>query len=265
MSSSLKRNLLTLGIIVCVIVFALSAYIVVSYISEGKKSEAEFEELRKLPEVKAEESADKYEDIAEKYRILLKRNADFVGWLRVYDTDIDYPVMQTPREQEYYLHRNFDKEYSRAGTLFAAAGGDIGRPSDVIIVYGHKMKNGSMFGKLSKVSDPDFYEGHRFIRFDTLNERRSYLIFCVYKTAVNTGEASEYRYYDRVDFEDEAAFDDFIAEAERRQYFDTGVRATYGDEILLLSTCEGAGDNGRLVAMAKRIPNEEAPEYPKQS
>jgi sortase B len=246
---------------VCAIVFAVSAYVIIDYLSKGHGAEQDVAELRHLPTGHAEGDPDTYANASERYRALFERNGDFVGWLRVRGMDIDYPVTQTPDDPEYYLHRNFEREYSRAGTLFASAIDDITKPSDVTIIYGHKMKNGSMFGTLSKLSDPDFYDEHRYLRFDTLSERRSYLIFAVCKTSVNTGEASEYRYYDYADFADEADFDGFIDEARRRQTFDAGVPVSYGDEIILLSTCEGEDDSGRLIVLGKRIPNEDAPKY----
>ncbi|MDR1953250.1 MAG: class B sortase [Clostridiales Family XIII bacterium] len=263
MSTGIKKHLLTLGIIVCGIIFILSAYVLISYLLEGRAAEADFDELRTITEGDGSEPADEYADMVGKYRELYARNSDFVGWLRVYGMDIDYPVMQTPGDPEYYLHRNFDKEYSKAGTFFASAITDIEKPSDVTIIYGHRMKNGSMFGKLPSLDESDFYKEHRYIRFDTLTERRSYEIFCVYRTLVDTGEASEYRYYDYTDFADEADFEYFISEAKQREYFDTGVDVSYGDEIILLSTCESVRENGRVVVMGKRIPDSEAPNFSK--
>ncbi|MDR2157327.1 MAG: class B sortase [Clostridiales Family XIII bacterium] len=262
MSNSVKKHFLTLCIVACGIVFAVSACVLVGYFWEDRRAEADFGVLRDISAGHADGSADDFTDVIGKYESLAAMNGDFVGWLRVYGMNIDYPVMQTRNDPEYYLHRNFEKEYSRAGTPFVSAVCDVAEPGDVTVVYGHKMKNGSMFGKLSDLIDPDFYGKHRYIRFDTPVERRSYLIFCVALTTVNTGEASEYRYYDYSNFKDEEDFNRFVAGARERQCFDAGVSVSYGDEILLLSTCEGAGENGRLIVLGKRIPNAEAPKYP---
>jgi sortase B len=96
-------------------------------------------------------------------------------------------------------------------------------------------------------------KSHQKVRFDTLSEERYYLIFSVFTESVNTGRASEFRYYDASGFADAKAFDDFIAQAKSKELYDTGEAAAYGDEILALSTCEYTHADGRLVILAKRF------------
>jgi sortase B len=190
------------------------------------------------------------------YLDLRNRNPDLVGWLRVFETNVDYPVMQRPGDgqdgEPYYLHRDFDRENSSAGTLFASDISDVDRPSDLIIIYGHMMKSGAMFGGLKEYTDADYMKKHQVMRFDTMEEERFYRVFCVFTEAVNTGKPDEFRYYDVSGFEDEEAFDDFVDSAKSRELYDTGETAEYGDEILALSTCEYTHTDGRLVLLAKR-------------
>jgi sortase B len=249
-----KRRLLIVLIIVSAAVFAVSAYMLISYYLDARESERAFDALR--PPEEANESASPDPDLFAKRRAhyldLYARNNDFVGWLKIFGTKIDYPVMQTPTERDYYLHRDFDKKYSAAGTLFASDISDIARPSDVVIIFGHMMKSGSMFGGLKAYTDRDYLESHRVVRFDTLEEERFYEIFLVFTEAVNTGKPGEFRYYDASDFADGQEFDDFLAKAKAKELYDTGETAVYGDEILALSTCEYTHEDGRLVLLAKR-------------
>jgi sortase B len=261
-SSRTKKNIWIVAMIVCLIVFAVSAYMLYDYFAEASKAEDDYQNLRdKTPPISDEETDD-YSDMAPFYKDLHEQNNDFSGWLRLYGTDISYPVMHTPKDEEYYLQRNFDKEYSRYGALFASARSDVDKPSGLVIIYGHDIKNGSMFGKLDAYTDPDYYDEHRYIRFDGLEERRSYEILLVTRTVVNTGESSEFRYYEYSDFANEADFDKFIKQAQKGADFDTGVTASFGDDLLLLSTCEDDSQNGRLLILAKAIPNSRAPKYP---
>ena len=261
-----KKAILNILIIVCILVLAYSAYRLISYYLAGQQAEKEYANLRYSPPssqaaVPQDDQGD-YPLRQQHYRELYEQNGDFIGWVKVYGMNVDYPVMQTPENQDYYLHRNFDKNYSSFGCVFASDGCDVDKPSDVVILYGHKMKNGSMFGKLSDLEKKDYYDEHQYIQFDTLKERHSYLIVCIFKTTVDTGSPNEFKYYDYVDFLDETDFNEFIGTAKEKQVFDTGETIKYGDKLILLSTCEYTRRNGRLIVIGKEIPNSEAPAFP---
>jgi sortase B len=256
-----RRSVLIILIIVCAAVFAVSAFMLIQYYWAAHEAERSFEQLRPPDDDVADgggESAEvgapsKYENRQAHYRDLYERNKDLVGWLRIPGTDVNYPVMQTPKERDYYLHRDFDKKPSAPGTLFASNISDIDKPSDVIIIFGHMMKSGAMFGGLKEYTSLDYLKEHQKVRFDTLAEERYYKIFSVFTEAVNTGKASEFKYYTASDFEDERDFDGFIEQAKSKELYDTGETAVYGDEILALSTCEYTHADGRLVILAKRF------------
>ena len=110
----------------------------------------------------------------EKYAVVYEQNSDFVGWISIERTNIDYPVMQTIDNPNYYLKHSFEKQYSDYGVPYVQENCDLGL-SDNCVIYGHHMNNGSMFADLCKYADEDFYRQHKTIRFDTLSD------FCEYE------------------------------------------------------------------------------------
>jgi len=185
------------------------------------------------------------------YESIYNMNADTVGWIRIDDTKINYPVMHTPDNRDYYLKRNFDRVSSDWGAIYIREECDINKPSDNITIYGHTMKDGSMFAALHNYLEKDYWQDHKLIYFDTLYEYHVYEIFAVFKTSANLGEG--FRYHMMVDAESEEAFNDFISECKRLSFYDTGITPVYGDKTICLSTCEYTLDNGRLVVCARRV------------
>ena len=173
-----------------------------------------------------------------------------VGWIFIEGTGVNYPVMQTRNNPNYYLKRNFNKEYSDLGVPYVQENCDLSA-SDNIIIYGHHIKGGKMFGSLDKFTSKNFYEKHKIIQFNTLNEQREYQIIAVFKTVAYS--ASGFRYYDFVNAEDEADFNAYVGRCKELALYDTGVTAKYGDGLLTLSTCKRFAENGRLVVVAKKI------------
>lgn len=190
-------------------------------------------------------------DILSQFSQLYEMNTDLVGWLEVPGTDINYPVMHTPEDFEYYLYRNFDKESNKAGCLFTQAEADVFAPSDNITIYGHHMRDGSMFGQLNRYTKSSFREENPYIYFDTLTEMHTYEVISVFLTTATKGEGFAYHRF--VDAADEKAFDEFVAACQDLSLYETGVTATYGDKLICLSTCEYTQKNGRLVVVAKQI------------
>lgn len=179
------------------------------------------------------------------------QNNDLVGWLTIPGTVVDYPVMQTPDEADYYLYRNFDKQDSKRGCLYTWPQSDLSKPSDNITIYGHHMRDGSMFGQLEKFRDPSFRTEHPYIFFDTLTELHTYEVMAVFLTTASVGQGFYYHAF--VDAGDKEEFDNFVSRVHQLQLYDTGITATYGDKLICLSTCEYSQVNGRLVVVAKRI------------
>lgn len=189
--------------------------------------------------------------ILPEYSQLYLDNTDLVGWIEIEGTRINYPVMQTPGDEEYYLHSSFDKEYSKRGCIFLKESCNVFEPSDNIIIYGHNMRDDSMFGELDNYTKKSYWQEHRYITFNTLLEHHSYEIIAVFKTTTSVGKGFKYQQF--VDAESEEAFNEFVATCKELSFYDTGVTAEYGDKLITLSTCEYTLTNGRLVIVAKRI------------
>lgn len=186
----------------------------------------------------------------EKYAAVYAQNNDFVGWLCIEGTNINYPVMQTPEEPNYYLKRAFDHSYSDYGVPYVQENCALGI-SDNIVIYGHNMSNGSMFADLCRYEKKSFWQEHPIIHFDTLSGYGEYEIVTVFKTVAYSQEG--FKYYHFVDAENEADFDAFLAQCRELALYDTGVDAEYGDQLITLSTCEYSRKNGRMVIVAKKI------------
>ncbi len=185
------------------------------------------------------------------YAALYEMNDDIVGWMKLEGTPLNYPVMQTPTSPDYYLYRNFAGEHSSQGSLYVREECDVNAPSDNLTIYGHNMRDGSMFNCLLQYEEKEFWENHQIIIFDTLTERHTYQVFAVFKTTASVGEGFTYHRF--VDAESEQEFRRFVASCKGLSYYDTGITPTYGDKIICLSTCEYTLVNGRFVVAAYRI------------
>ncbi len=272
----LTKNLRIVLIAVFACVFAVSAYLLIDYYIDSRREAQNYEELsqqvdrptRPLPGDEGFGQDDspldtqvhyvtvlnsktgEYVSVLPQYADLFSINPDFAGWLQIPGTDIDYPVMQTPEDPDYYLSRNFYETETNQGSIFADGRCDLQRPSENILLHGHHMRDGSMFGSLVDYEDKSFWEEHKYIFFDTLTETHTYEVLAVFISSVNAG--ADFPYYQFVD-SDEAGFDSFIRLCKRYSLYDTGVDASYGENLLTLSTCEYTADNNRFVVVAKCI------------
>ena len=186
-------------------------------------------------------------------RNLYLENADMIGWIQIEGTSIDYPVMQTPADPTYYLKHDFEKNYTDYGCPFMQADCDALRPSDNLIIYGHNMKDGSMFADLAKYRSKDFWQTHKTVWFDTELGSRAYEVFAVIHTTMQVDDADAFPLYRFVDAASPEEFADYVSACKAQALYDTGNSAQYGDKLLTLSTCDNITDNGRLLVIAKRI------------
>ncbi|MBR4993137.1 MAG: class B sortase [Lachnospiraceae bacterium] len=191
-------------------------------------------------------------DILEKYKTLYNKNKSLIGWIKIADTNIDYPVMQTSNN-EYYLDHNLNQEYDKNGSIFLDMGCDVLKPSTNLICYGHHMQSGKMFGKLGEYEKESYYENHKFIEFDTIYEEGLYQVMYVFRSHVYTSGEIAFKYYQFIDATSEEEFNSYMTEMSNMSYYDTGVTATYGDRLLTLSTCDYQEKDGRFVVVAKKI------------
>ncbi len=182
---------------------------------------------------------------------LNKQNNDILGWIQIDDTNIDYPVLQTI-DNSYYLNHNYLKEESKRGSIFLDKDVDLNTSSNCLI-YGHRTSTKLMFEDLINYKDKDFYLDHKIIKFATLEEESEYEIMAVFYSRVYyQNESNIFRYYNYVNLNEEE-FNYYVNEAKKSSIYKTDVEATYGDQLLTLSTCEYSKNNGRFVIVAKKI------------
>lgn len=186
------------------------------------------------------------------YETLYNKNKKLIGWLKIDDTIIDYPVMQTANN-EYYLDHNFNQEYDKNGSLFMDAACDVVHRNTNLIIYGHHMKSGKMFGNLNSYSSKEYCEKHSTIRFDTIYEKGLYQVMYVFRSRIYNEDEVVFKYYQFFDAASEKEFESNMQEMAALSLYDTGVTASFGDELLTLSTCDSSEPDGRFVVVAKRI------------
>lgn len=237
----MKRILCFITLMVLIVIFAVSTYFFVSNQIESREQQEIFNDIVSVVETESNDNDDKLNG----YMELKSQNADFIGWIKIDDTNINYPVMQS-RTPNFYLRKNFNKEYSYYGTPYISELCNTEK-SDNLIIYAHNMKNHQMFGDLEKYKSKDFYNSHRYIQFDTLNSKGTYEIISVLKTT-----ADDFDYQNYTDFTDEEQFNTFIDKCKSLSLYDTETNAAYGDRLITLSTCEYSRKDGRLVVIAKQ-------------
>lgn len=183
----------------------------------------------------------------------VEQNPDMVGWIRIPDTKLDYPLMYTPDEPEKYLHLNFNGIFSVGGLPFIEDECSIDPVSDNLLIYGHNMENGSHFRTLMRYDQKPFWEQHPKIYMSTLYEEKEYeIIACLYDRVYLKSENC-FKFYQFIDAESEEEFDEAIAYFKDKALYDTGVSAEYGDKLITLVTCSYHVDNGRFLVVAKEV------------
>ena len=191
-------------------------------------------------------------EVLEEYATLYNKNKRLIGWITIDGTNIDYPVMQTTNN-EYYLDHNYNQENDRNGSIFLDKDCDIVHRNTNLIIYGHNMKSGKMFGTLSKYSSKSFYEEHPTFQFDTIYEKGTYQVMYAFRSRIYNEDEIVFKYYQFIDAVSEKEFISNLQEMEAIALYDTGVTASYGDELLTLSTCDNSEEAGRFVVVAKKI------------
>jgi len=255
-----KRKLL---IAACVCMCIISFGYLGAYYQVSAKSAREFEELAALKEtgsskqqktVKIHYTDEETEipDLLPEYEAVYNKNKKIIGWIKIDDTIIDYPVMQTVNN-EYYLDHNFNQEEDRNGCIFMDYQCDVIEGCDNIILYGHHMKSGKMFGSLNKYSQKSYYEDHPIIQFDTIYEKGQYQVMYVFRSKVYSEEDVTFKYYQFINADSEKEFNSYMNEMAALSLYDTGITANYGDQLLTLSTCDYQEKEGRFVVVAKKV------------
>lgn len=184
---------------------------------------------------------------------LKKENEDIKAWIEIPNTKINFPVLQGS-DNEYYMKHTYKKEYSKDGSIFIDKDYNWELPSSNLLIYGHNNKNGNMFQDLLKYEDENYYKEHPTIRFTTTTEDCEYEIIAVFKSRVYyKSEKDVFRYYYFINAETETEYNNYVTESKKASLYDTGKTATYGEQLLTLSTCEYSQEDGRFVIVARKV------------
>ena len=183
------------------------------------------------------------------YENIFKQNTDMIAWIEIKNTSLSYPVMQSQENPNYYLKRNFDGEYSEYGVPYLSENCDI-LLSDNLIIYGHNMENGKMFGLLEDYKEKEFWEQHQTITLNTKSDKRTYKIFCVSLVTAFAPEVDPFPYYNFTNANNFEEYNDYIKSAKKYSIYDTESLPEKKAQLITLSTCEYSQKNGRLIVVA---------------
>ena len=236
--------------------FLLSVFALFSMHSKSAQEQAALSALFPVTVPAAEESVQESnsdasaptDENAERFAELITQNADFAGWLSMEGTHINYPVMCTPGEPDFYLRRDFAKQDSISGTPYI--GGGCSLESDNIIIYGHNMKDGTMFSDLLSYKKESFFKEHPAFSFDTVAHSATYDILAVFREKIHyRDEVGVFRYYDYTGDLTQTQFEEYLSQIKAASLYDTGRSCAYGDRLITLSTCAYHTENGRFVVV----------------
>ena len=222
----MKKKICMILIAVFVAILGTSTFFIINHYKEANKQAELYGELANLVNATAQtdaatEPAEQIPYSEEKMLLpelaeLYHQNGDLVGWISIADTNINYPVMQSVNEPNFYLKHGFDKAYSDYGCPYVQEDCDVQEPSDNLVIYGHHMSNGSMFAYLEKFKSKDFWSKHRMITFNTLTDKQEYEIVAVFRTVVYTDSPEAFKFYRFIDAESTNEFDDFMTVDEAK-------------------------------------------------
>ena len=198
----------------------------------------------------SEEAEPVVKTILPKYADLVAQNPELFGWVRIDDTVLDYPVMRSVTDNEKYLYANFEGKYSFAGTPFVD--NQCTSDSDNLVIYGHNIKDGSMFRSLFKYENESYWKKHPTIMYSDLCEDYEYEVMAVFYDRIYKKTEDVFKFYQFIDAENEEAFNYAVQQLKSKSLYDTGVDAQYGDQLITLVTCSYQVENGRFVVVARR-------------
>ena len=224
----MKKTVLIVIRVVCIVGFLVCVGVLGWYWHSDRSDRAVAEALAAAHDAASAEAM-------EQVRAVATDNADTIGWLRIDGTNINNVVMFAPDTPGKYLHMDFYGKWSYRGTLYVAENCDV-RTADNILIYGHHMKDGSMFGSLISYKDAAFRAAHPIVQFDTLYASHSYEVVAAIETQIPAEGSDAFRYYGCVGT-DAQQFAQYLAFIEQNRCYDTGITIQPGDRLLTLSTC----------------------------
>ena len=246
-----------------IVILAISSYFFIKELVKNKKETDVFDDLQEIVEntekttnenpftddLKEDESNISSQNTYN-LEYIASINSDVIGWIKIDGTNINYPIMQN---SDYYLHRDIYKKYSSHGTPYLANYCDVNN-SDNLIIYGHHMKDNTMFSQLENYKNYNFYKDHKYVNIYTIKDGKTlenaYKVMIVFKTIAYSDAG--FRYYSYTNFQNEEDYAEFVENCRNLEFYDTGITGTNKDKYITLSTCEYSQKNGRMVVVAKK-------------
>lgn len=272
-----KKGLITIGCTAAVAVIALGAVMIFGGKEDKKEVSSAADVLEPVTEAPTEPELPVIENFSDEpgltglAKVLLHENKDVVGYIKISNTYVDYPVVQYHGEDldtegnAYYLHRDLDREYLESGSIFMDYRDDFNadesKQSENIVLYGHNMLNGSKFATLHYYrQDLSFYDENPIIEFSSNYRDYQYIIFGVLLTYGDYGESAygeEFAYWDQEELDTEKDFNKYVETVKDRSMISPDIDVAYGDKLLTLQTCHLDEDNSRLLVVARRLRDHE--------
>ncbi len=243
-----KIKLLLLLVVIGCCIYEIGSYALNSYYNNKLNSELQelyIVDTKEIEPIENRENNEFKKENMSSFEELLGINSDVIAWIKIADTNIDYPVVKC-EDNEYYLNHNIKKESSSSGSIFMDYRNKGNNQDLNKIIYGHNMKDGSMFKTLTNYKKKEFLIAHPIIQLNTLNESTQWEIFSIYITDTNFN-------YIKTDFYNKEKYSDFLKELKNKSLYDTGVNVNSDDIILTLSTCTYEFSNARFAIHAKLI------------
>lgn len=233
-----KNMILNVILVAAIVVFCVSAFKLLQIGKGYKDGQSEYEKVRDV--------AIKNADDKEKFRVdfdeLMKINKDTVGWIRFYKepSQINYPVVQGA-DNDLYLHKTFSANENTLGAIFVDAAASSDFTDKNTIIYGHRMKDGSMFRKLEEYKDKDFWKENPYFYIYTPDGRE--ITYKIYSVGQVLDTSDTYL----TSFASDEEYQTFLDMTMKEADYDTGVKVTTDDTVVTLSTCTAASDEHRFV------------------
>ena len=248
-----KKIILNVLLVCFSLIFLGSAFVLGRYFFQAHQTSSDIKALQEMKESTEEPSEEEKKIIKEhgllkKFAKLYKKNSDIAGWIKIDGTEIDYPVMHTSDDEQFYIHRNFNKDDDSNGLPFLAGNCDISIKNSNFLIYGHHMRSGLMFTGIMDYQDESFYKKHPTFSFDTLYENGEYKVLAAFFTEVSSNSGA-FDFYNWSGELDEERFNKYVKEAEKRSLYKTGEKAKFGQSLVTLVTCSYHVNNGRFVVI----------------
>ena len=258
----LKKTTIKIFYICSIILMFFSALYIIKYFYNAHSTQKQSELLNEIeiaPIVEAPNENTENDNIIDKPERILKleelqkENPEIVAWIEIENTNINYPVLQCSNN-DFYMNHNYQKKYASSGSLFLDKDYSWNSKNSNLLIYGHNMKDGTMFQNLLNYSSQSYYYAHPNIRFTTNAYDANFEIISAFRSRVyNQSDTNVFKYYYYTNIKSEEEFNEYAKNVKQASLYDTGKQISSGDTLITLSTCSYHTNNGRFVVVAKKV------------